>query len=207
MTEFSGRIERLLDMVEKVIIMKGEIPSDPTMWEIHMSGGIIRVDAEHMDRTTAFRKQYLKTFNTPAPGFKDDWIPFVQVLGEMAETTVAGEESELVYIAKQIMEKIRELPITDDQGDAGTGRALLRLGGYLCLSSTRIGEIVEVMHYHIAPNVLSTTMTALGYKAEGTRPIRCNGKLYRFWWFKESIINENADPSEIPEEKISEGDA
>ncbi|WP_319506329.1 hypothetical protein [uncultured Methanolobus sp.] len=197
-------VEKLLDMIDKIVIVEGHIPTDPTTWEIHISNGLVRVDAEKMISPLDFCKKYLKTFHMPAPAFKDDWIPFVRALHERAEIVTSKEESEAVYISNQILEEIRRLPKTDDQADASTGRALLQHKGFYCLHNKKVSEIVEAMRYHITPSDLSQAMTALGYKKEGTDAFRCNSKLTRFWWFYPEIIDINEAPV-TSEEEICEG--
>jgi hypothetical protein len=196
-------VEKLLDMIDKVVIAKGHIPTDPTTWEIHIGTGTVRVDAEKMISPLDFCKKYLKTFHMPAPAFKDDWIPFVMTLHERAEIITSKEESEAVYIANQILEMIRGLPITEDQADAATGRALLQHKGFYCLHNAKVSGVVEAMRYHIALSDLSRAMTSLGYKKEGTDAFRCNGKLSRFWWFYPEVIDINESP-ETSEEEIEE---
>jgi len=196
--DLGGPAIRFLDSVESVTIKTGHIPSDPTVWCIQIAGKCVEVDAEKMDRNTTFRKQYLKMFHRLPPLIKsDEWLTVVDVLSESAEVITAKEESERVYIANQVMEDIRRMPVTEEQEDAATGRALIQRGEYLCLRSNKMKDIAE--SYHIAPNILSKTMTELGYKAEGTEPFRCNKHLYRFWWFRKDAI-EYMNPHETIEE-------
>jgi hypothetical protein len=202
--ELSGPALRLWETLESVTIVKGHIPSDPTIYRIQIDGKCIEVDAEKMDRPTTFKKKFLKMFyRPPAYMTPNEWSAFVELLGETAEVITAQEESEAVYIAREVMEKIREMPVSEEPEEAATGRVFLMYMGYLCLKGTKITEIVESMRYHILPNKLSEAMTHLGLKKSGTPRIRCGAAgQHRFWWFYESAINEDGqddNPLELPE--------
>ncbi|MDN5310189.1 MAG: putative primase/helicase [Methanolobus sp.] len=204
--DLGGQALKLFESVEKVTIVKGHIPTDPTNWEIRIDGHVLSVDAEKMDRPTLFRKQYLKVFNKSPPAFKEDWPKFVDALSELAEVVTAKEESESVYIANQLMETIRKLPIITDKEDAAVGRGLLDHEGHYCLVSKKLDEIKEAHNYHITPNLLSSTMVSLGLKADGTPTIRCGtAGRPRFWWFYKRAIIDSESQQEAQNKEYLEG--
>lgn len=63
------QINMLLDAVECVTIYEGRIPDDPKVWEIVFKGlnTPLKIDSEQLDSAGAFRRQYLKLTDTPAP--------------------------------------------------------------------------------------------------------------------------------------------
>jgi hypothetical protein len=202
---YKTKINRLCESIETVVIVKGHVPNDPVIWEIHLLGGVLRIDSKKIEIQDVFRKAYITEFYHPAPSFKQmDWYKFVECISQMAVVIKSTEESEAVYISNQVFDKIRELPITDDQTVGVTGRALLKHEEFYCLTSSKVSEIVEVYRFRIAPNVLSSTMTALGYKTAGTPAFRCDGKLCRFWWFYPDIISKYYEPLEETNLEIAE---
>lgn len=182
-------IEKMIESIEKVVIREGKVPSDPVVWEVYISGKVLRIDAEKIENQKVFRSQYVKAFRTTAPLMKPDmWLQIVAVMGEMAEVVKAGEESERVYIANQVFEKVCELQVTEDRGIAAAGRGMLDYQGYFCAPSKKIEEIVQAAGYRIAFNSLSETMTELGLKKEGSENIRYDNKSIRSWWFVKSKV-------------------
>lgn len=189
--EEPSSLAKLVDAVEKVVIYKGKIPSDPHIWEVYIADKILRIDAENLTSPHTFQKKYLKEFHSSAPRVSSDqWDMFVTLMGEDAEIVTAKEESENVYCANRIMGEISQLSETEDKEEAWSRQILLRHEGYLCLVSGKIEEIVHVLNFKIAPNILSRTMTDLRYKTEGTKTIRCDGRRPSFWWFYPYIIAE-----------------
>ena len=51
---------KLFNVIEKVVIVKGMIPSDPTIWEFNIQDKVLKVDATKLENMTQFRKEYLK---------------------------------------------------------------------------------------------------------------------------------------------------
>lgn len=185
----STPVEKMIASIEKVIIREGKLSSDPVIWEIHISRKVLRIDAEKIENQKVFRSQYVKAFRTPAPSMKSDiWLKIVEMMGETAEVVRAGEESERVYIANQVFEKVCELRITDDKQDAATGRGMLDYQGHFCVTSKKIEEIAQVAGYRIAFSSLSETMTELGLKKEGSENIWYGNKSIRSWWFFQSKV-------------------
>lgn len=190
-------LAKLFDAIEKVVIYEGKIPSDPKIWEIHIGDKILRIDAENLISPHIFQKKYLKEFHSPAPRLRNDqWDMFIGLIGGDAEIVPANEESEYVYYANRIMGEISQLPETEDKEEAVSRQILLKHEGCLCLVSSKIEEIVRENGFKIAPNRLSSTMTDLGYKAQGTKTIRCEGRRPSFWWFDPSKIAEFRGDSE-----------
>jgi hypothetical protein len=62
--------EKLYEIINKVVIVKGVIPSDPITWEFHIHDKILRVDTDRLENMKQFRQQYLKAFDRPAPKIK-----------------------------------------------------------------------------------------------------------------------------------------
>jgi len=184
-------VDKLVHSIERVVIREGKIPSDPVIWEIYISGKVLRIDAEKIENLGVFRSQYVKAFRSPAPSMKSDmWLQLVAAMGEMAEVVRAGEESERVYIANQVFEKVCELRITDDRQDAAAGRGMLDYQGHFCVTSKKIEDIVQTAGYRIAFNSLSETMTELGLKKEGSENIWYGNKSIRSWWFFQSKVSD-----------------
>lgn len=184
-------LSKLCDSIIRVVICEGKIPSDPATWEIHILDKILRIDAENLSSPHTFQKKYLKEFHSPAPRFsRDQWDALISMMGEEAEIVAAKEESENVYYANRIMSLISQLPETEDKEEAVSRQVLLKHQGCLCLVSDKVEEIAHDLGFKIAPNRLSSTMTDLGYKTEGTKTIRCEGRRPSFWWFDPRKIAE-----------------
>ncbi|KKG06134.1 hypothetical protein [Methanosarcina mazei] len=188
---------KLYNMIDKVVVVEGVVPSDPTVWEFHILGKVLKVDAEKLECMATFRRQYLKVFHRPAPEVKPNrWRSVLEALAEdKAEYRQAPEESEFVYIARQIFEIICERDITDDPDDAMTGNFLFKHTlpngkTYFCMPSVRFGELVQRSGYIIPLNILSTTMTELGMKREGSLRVRYGGPQLRSWCFKPEVVME-----------------
>lgn len=88
---------KLYNMIEKVVIVKGAIPGDPTVWEFHILGRILKVDTEHLENMSTFRKQYLKAFGRPAPKITaSGWLDILEALAtdeERCESYSSYDES------------------------------------------------------------------------------------------------------------------
>lgn len=173
-----------------VVIVKGRISTDPTIWEFHIKNKILPVETDKLENPKSFRQQYLKAFNRPAPKISSKrWIDFITALAEeKAIETEAPEESEHVFIAYQIFEKVTQFEISDDPEDALSGnylyKAQLEDGKiYFCMPSDKFLGLVEGSGFRIAPQKLSGTMSELGMKREGTPRIRYLGYQKRSWCF------------------------
>jgi len=186
---------KLYDMIDKVMIVKGTIPSDPTIWEFHINDKILKVDTESLESMRTFRQQFLKVFDRPAPKVKlTRWPSILEALAEEAEYAHAPEESENVFIARQIFEIVCDREISDDAEDAVSGLTLYKHilskdgKAYYCIPSSRFGDWVQGAGFKIALNILSGAMTELGMKCNGTPNIRYGGSQYRSWCFTPEAV-------------------
>jgi len=188
--------QKLYDMIDKVVIVKGTIPSDPTIWEFHILGQILKVDTENLENMNPFRKQFLKVFDRPAPKIKlSRWPSILEALAEeKAECIQAPEESKNVFIARQIFEIVCSLEISDDAEDAESGRILYKHvlkednKPYLSVPSKAFLELVDRAGFKIPPNELSKTMFELGMKREATTRVSYCGKQLRSWCFIPEVV-------------------
>lgn len=183
---------KLESSIKSVTIEKGHVDTDPSIWRIEFVDGIIELDAKKLTAYRPFAQEYIKKFNRPAPIISsEEWRAILEILAEKADVVQATEESENVFIANQVMEKIQRMKIIDDKELAAAGKGLLDHEGYLCLVTTKVEEIIDG-RYRIPLSTLSYVMTQLGYKTEGTHKIRCgNGKRPRFWCFFKDIVGAN----------------
>lgn len=189
--------EKLYDLIAKVTIIKGTIPSDPVVWEFYMQGKILKVDAEKLEDPSSFRKQYFKMFDHPAPYIKKSgWSSVLEALSEdKVEITKAPEDSEHVFIAKQIFEILCKKNIIDNPEDAANGLGMLKYEPenenkiYCCVPSIVLKDVVDGSGFKIPLNELSRVMTELGLKSPGTPPVRYGkGRRYRSWHFFYEIV-------------------
>jgi hypothetical protein len=190
--------QKIYNSVEKVVIVKGILPTDPTIWEFHINAQILRINTEKLETQTKFRQEYLKTFDVPAPKLSgNSWINLLQALSDdKKEYYRDPEDSENVYIAKRIFEKICELPLVE-KDVAASGRGLCAHEGYYCLVSSKVEEIVKSCDFRIAWNTLSSTMSALGLKREGTETVRLGKKSAKCWWFETSEIKKIQEDKKV----------
>ncbi|MGA9188123.1 MAG: hypothetical protein WB014_06080 [Methanosarcina sp.] len=191
--------EKLYDLIDKVVIIKGTISSDPTFWEFHIQGEKLKVDAEKLENQNSFRKQYFKTFDRPAPYIKPSrWSSILEALSEdKAEITATPEDSEQVFIAKQIFEILCRKDLTDNPEDAVTGLGMLKHeleddeNIYCSVPSVILKDIVDGAGFKIPLNELSRVMTELQLKRSGTPLVRYGqGRRYRSWLFFYEIVLE-----------------
>ncbi len=194
--------EKLFDMIDKVVIVKGRLSTDPTIWEFHIMGKVIKIEASVLENPKAFRSQYLSIFDRPAPLIKTNaWINLLDNLADEENNKVeyqeALEESNNEFIARQIFEIVCEREISDDAEEALSGLSLyeyeLKEGNdkklYFCLPSrVLIGEILGGTGYKITPKDLSQAMTELGFKKEGTHRVWYNGYQKRSWCFIPEVV-------------------
>jgi|SRR5665647_244845 len=204
--------EKLLSLINKLVISRGRIPTDPKVWEFHILDKVIKLDSEKVEKVSVFRSQYLKAFDMPAPHIGNkawSWVLQSLVDDEKIEYADAPEESERVFIAKQIMETISSYPRTNKPEEAIAGMALYehivdkdtpdeKL--YYCMPSKRFLTIVTDSGFKIAPQLLSEAMTELGMKHSGTPRVRYeNMERSRSWCFVPEIVDEYSN--DVPPEE------
>lgn len=193
--------QKLYDMVDKIVIVKGEVSTDPTIWQFHIKGKKLEVDAEKLETMYVFRNKFLKTFDRPAPKIKPNiWIDLLSAfIEEKAEYKKASEESEAVFIARQVFEHICGLQIAEEPSDVETGgymheHTLPDGKKYYCIPSNIFAEKVQSLGFRIPLNVLSVTMSELGLKHAGTPRVRYDGTRCRSWCFlADAVVSERGD--------------
>jgi len=192
---------KLYNMIEKVVIVKGAIPSDPTIWEFHILGHVLKVDAEDLENMSTFRKQYLKAFDRPAPKIKASrWTDILDALAnddDKVEHRQAPEESGNVFIARQLFETLCEKDISEDPEDAISGLSFFKYISeadnetYYCIPSRILKDTVDNSGFKIPLNELSNTMTELKLKRAGTLLVRYGkGRQKRTWCFFPVVVLE-----------------
>lgn len=186
------QIDALLDAVEHVTIYEGRIRDDPKVWEICITGlnNPLKIDSEQLDSARAFRRQFLKLTDNPAPPLSpSDWYTFITSLSERAEHKKSVEESDNVYIAETVLEAILDLPAIKP-GSVTKHKGFVPIDGYRCVHHHTVKELTEGLGFKFTGRILSDTLTQLGYKEEGTRLKWINElkRAVRFWWFKESVF-------------------
>lgn len=198
-TPEESQLTKLYRMVDHVCIKLGHVRDDPVIWEFYIKNEngkteVIQIDAEKLEKQAVFRAQYLKKFFTPAPKVNTtEWLKFLQIMGEKAERIQNTEESENVYLARQVYEEICRYEPTEDGNLIlrKTSRKIYSHLGYYCLQSRRVEEIVKERGYRITQISLSTTMTELGLKRPGTPTVRIGGGTpRRCWWFYPNSSSE-----------------
>lgn len=183
----TNQINSLLNCVRKVTIYAGRIKDDPKYWEIYFEGldTPIKIESELMDSSRSFRRQFLKLTDTPAPPLSaSDWFTFVAALSEKAERGAYSEESDNVYIAEGLFELILGLPAIKKE-TVMQAKGYVLHEGFRCVHWHTIEELMEAHGFKLSKQILSSTLTQLGYKEEGTQAFRVKGRLTRFWFFKE----------------------
>ncbi len=187
----ANQISALLNCVTKATIYEGRIKDDPKFWEIHFEGldTPIKIESELMDSPKAFRKQFLKLTDTPAPPLSaSDWYTFVSELSERADRAQSLDESDNVYFAEYLFELIRELPAIKKE-HVLKSKGYVSQEGFRCVHSNTIKQLTENLNIKISPQILSGTLEQLGYKEPKTRALWVNGKQHRFWFFKEECFS------------------
>jgi hypothetical protein len=193
---------KLFNVIEKVVIVKGMIPSDPTIWKFYIQDKVLRVDAAKLENMTQFRKEYLKVFDHPAPKVTPArWIAVLEALADEKATHIqAPEESSHVFIANSIFEIVCDREVSDDPDEAFSGFALYEHffqddeKPYCCVPSKVLLSLVEGAGFKIPLSDLSSTMTELGMKKEGTPRISYSNKQLRSWcFFKNAVLREKGE--------------
>jgi len=187
-----------------VNISRGVLDNDPIIWEFHISGKILSIEAEKLEMPSTFRTQYLRAFNHPAPRVKnEEWQNIIELLAEDRDKTtvnVNDEESEQVYIARELYAIVCGMSRDGDKDDLLLGNALYFESGLYWLKSTRVSEIVRDLGFKFVPNSLSTAATKLGIKEKGTRSIRHKGAEARAWGF---VLSVNSDCECVDTENVA----
>jgi|GEM_PF-3838123 len=195
--------EKLYTMIEKVVIVKGRLSTDQTVWEFHLGGEVLKIEANVLENPKAFRSQYLSVFDRPAPIIKPNaWINLLDNLSDEENNKVerreAPEESNNEFIARQIFELVCQMELSTDAEDAINAQSLFECElkedkkTYYCLpSQALIDNIVSASGFKITPKELSQAMTELGFKKEGTQRVWYNGEQKRSWCFiPEAVLKE-----------------
>lgn len=174
---------RIYDRISKVRVIEGTVSSDPKRWEIHIDDKVLKILVEKLENQKAFRDQYLREFNVPAPKIKgEDWLNLLNALSEnKKELVVNPEESEEVRIAREIFEKISRLGISEDSQAFTSGRLIYLHNERYYLRSSTIESMVNDSSYRISMSKLSETMTELGMKEPGTT--KAGPQRQRCWEF------------------------
>lgn len=126
--ELSGSARKLYESIDKLVIRKGILIEDPSIWELHILGKIIKADAKTIEDYGVFRKQFIQTFDVPAPLLsRDEWWAITMALSDEKNgrkiVVENEEESEKVCIARQLLEILQKLPISEDDVDALSGKS------------------------------------------------------------------------------------
>lgn len=199
--------EKLYGLIDRVVIVKGRLSTDPAVWEFHIGDEVLKVETGVLEKPKAFRNQYLSIFDRPAPMISSsDWINLLDNLADEENNKVehkeAPEESNNEFIARQIFEIVcdNERELSDDPEEALTGRSLFKHTLkedntlYYCLPSDVLKNIVDSAGYKILPKELSTAMTELGFKKDGTQKVWYNGIQKRSWCFiPEAVLRERGE--------------
>jgi hypothetical protein len=155
-----------------------------------MERGIIRVCAEKLDSPREFRKQYQKIMFEPAIRCTNSqWDQLLRELRDKRTIECNPEESEHVFIAREIFDRICDFEITTDPSDMFNG-FLYEYKDHFYLTSKVVKDIVDTQGFHITFKDLSSTMTELGMKKAGTERIPIHGKQFRCWGFIPSKVQE-----------------
>lgn len=128
--------EKLYEKITELRIIKGKLSTDPTFYEFHIEGKIIRVDSEKMDSPREFRKQYQKVMYLPAIRCSnEEWDELLYELVKKRKIIEAPEESETVFKAREIFAKICEFSVSTCPDDVITGYYLYDYDNHYLLPS------------------------------------------------------------------------
>lgn len=159
-------VELLFYDIDKVTIIKGIIKGDPVVWEFHIKGKKLTISK--LDTPEMFREEYLKTFNVPAPEINIyKWNVLLRELGAKSEVVDTLEESEPVFIARQIFEQICNYPTLIYP--CKVGYCLYYQDGFLYMTIKQVKDLVDKSGFEIPLTLLSKILTELGVKTEGTK--------------------------------------
>jgi hypothetical protein len=185
--------ERLYNQIDKVVIIRGILPTDPTVWEFHIADKILRVETDKLLSIVPFKQQYIKQFNHPCPFVNPKkWSRILEALSEdpgKMEYEQRSEESEQVFVARELFEKVCDLCVTDDPEAALVGNGMYEHDGFYYVTSAKITELLQATGFKMALNILSDAMTRLNLKKEGTTLIRYGGPQKRSWGFIKKAVN------------------
>jgi hypothetical protein len=166
----SGNALKIYDRISRVRVLQGIVSTDPKRWEIYIDNKILRIQVDKLENQKAFRDQYLREFDVPAPKIKsEDWLNILNALSENKKELVTNpEESEEVRIAREVLEKISRLGISEDPKAFTSGRLIYFHNGHHYLRSSTIETMINDSSYRISMSKLSEIMTELGMKMPGT---------------------------------------
>lgn len=190
-------VKKMAMQVTFIVKHKSKLDSDPELWEIFFSDGkIMKIDTDHLNNSATFENLYLKLFGRPTPYIKRaEWKAFLRMItadDSKIQTIEAKSESEKEYIANQVFELICSMKADTDKEIAVRGQVLYDnpKNNCLCLTSSKVEEILQSRSYKIPLNDLSDAMTELGFKLPGTDAIRYKGKKIRSWHFIKTKVAE-----------------
>jgi hypothetical protein len=193
---------KLYNMIDKVVIVRGAISTDPKTCELYIQGKVLKLDTDRLENMKQFRQQYLKAFDRPAPKIKlTRWPFFLEALADDKATyTQDPEESRSVFIARQMFEIVCDREISEDSEDALSGFALYKHvlkddeKIYYCMPSKVFLALVDGAGFKIPPNELSLAMTELGMKKNGTLRASYCHKQERSWCFiQDAVLKEKGE--------------
>jgi hypothetical protein len=193
---------KLYNMIDKVVIVRGAISSDPKTWELYIQGKNLTLDTDRLGNMKQFNQQYLKAFDRPAPRIKlSRWPSLLEALAEDKATYAqAPEESRTVFIARQMLEIVCDREASDDAEEALSGFALFihvfkdDEKVYYCMPSKIFLPLVDGAGFKILPNELSSAMTELGMKKSATPRVSYCGKQERSWCFiRDAVLRERGE--------------
>jgi hypothetical protein len=75
--------EKLFNMIDKIVIVKGRLSTDPTIWEFHIMGKVLKIEASNLENINVFRSQYIKVFDKPAPMIKP--VAWINLLANLTD--------------------------------------------------------------------------------------------------------------------------
>ncbi len=187
----SGNALKMYDRISKVQVIEGIVSTDPKIWKIYIDNKILTIPVDKLENQPTFRAQYLREFNVPAPLITpNDWLNVLTALYSTKMQLVANpEESEEVRIAREVLERIRKLAISEDAGAFTSGRQIYFHNGRYYLRSTTIEAMINDSNYKIVMSKLSGTMTELGMKKPGTT--KTGPERQRCWEFVPEVLKKD----------------
>jgi len=200
--ELSGSAARLYKSIEEVIIKEGVLEDDPIIWEIHILGATLKIEAEKLEHQGVFRTQYLRKFRMPAPRVKtEEWHSIIELLAtEKASVQEELEESEKVNAARQVFEEICRLPVSEDKEVALSKGNLFEHDGCLCVASSKVSEIMQKNGIKIGVQAISGALVDLGLKEKGSEKIACGKARGRAWHFIRTYVWAQKGQEEVVKE-------
>jgi hypothetical protein len=62
--------EKLYNLIDKVVVVEGKNPDSRIYWLFHIKCKVLKINVNKLLTVSAFRKQYIRAFNHPAPYIK-----------------------------------------------------------------------------------------------------------------------------------------